>query len=379
MSTTENCRMRFLYNNFAELITSSIDFSSELSSFPFTNVINRFRSKLWIPSGAFIIDSTNDQIYINDGADKTVSLTNATYTTPALMATHIQTQLNASSANWTVTHNNVAGTYKFIISNSGSVTLRLSQTTNAAWTTLGYKLSTDQTGTSFTADEQRNHYPYEYATFDMGFNAPITFFALIGPLDEVFTLSDAANVTLKANNLNQNWDSPPFSQTITRQDGGLFRHLTDYSDTSYRYWRIEIEDMYNPLGPEGLKFGHLFIGDEYTFTANNLSEEFQKIITDPSTRQESDNGTLYFNKRTKYTSFDNMVVRYTDKTVRKELEDIFDLLGTTTPFYISLDPTLNISTKLEEFTKYVVFETPPQFNHVFRDLFTVAFRLREVL
>ena len=86
MTTTTNERIRFMDNNLAELTTAGTTFSSALAAFPSTNLTNKFRSKVWKPSGLFeIIAGTNDKLYINDGVDKTITLTasSTAYTAPA--------------------------------------------------------------------------------------------------------------------------------------------------------------------------------------------------------------------------------------------------------------------------------------------------------
>ena len=119
--------VRFMNNNFLE---RSFTFSSEQASFPGSNLVNTSRSGVWKPAGNFEVKSTNKNIYINDGADKTVTLTEGSYTY-ATLAAHIQTRLNAASSNWTCTYDNVL-TFKFTITrSSGTKVLRKSQTTNA--------------------------------------------------------------------------------------------------------------------------------------------------------------------------------------------------------------------------------------------------------
>lgn len=369
--------IRFCDNNFAELITSQIDYSSQLASFPFSNAINKFRSKVWKPSGCFVITTSNSKLYINDGTDKTVTLTAAKYTTPALLASHIQTKLNAASSNWTVTYNSIAGTYRFKISNTGSVSLRFSQTTDAVWNTIGYTYSTDQTGTDFTANEQRNH-TSEYAIFDMGYQAQMLFFAVIGPLQSEFPISSSATIKLYANNLNE-WSAPPFELNLTRLDGGIFQFMDAIADTRYRYWKFEIVDKLNPLGPEGLSIGHIFIGDYITLTTRNTNRGFTKSQIDPAQVFESENGALYFDEKTKYTNFDSMAMSYLDKNDKDTMEGLFRRLGKTTPLYVSIDPTKEITNDIDELTKYVVFNESPKFQHIIYDKFTMSLSFREVL
>jgi hypothetical protein len=373
MTIVTNKNVRFAENNFAELISASIEYSSQLSAFPFSNCINRFRSKLWKPSGNFTITDLNNKIYINDGANKTITLTNGNYSTPVLLASHIQTQLNSTSSNWVVSY--VTGTYKFSITHTGNATLRFSQTTNSTWDTLGYLGTSDVVGTSFLADDQRNH-TSEYCIFDMGYQADITFFAVIGPLQYIFPISTTATITLKANNLNQ-WDTVPLSITLDRSDAGIFKFLDDVIDSRFRFWRFEYEDRRNPNGPEGTSIGHIYIGDYLTLANRNIEVGFNKHLIDPSETKESENGAVYFDRRTKYGTFSNLTLQYLERADKDMLEDLFNRLGIYTPFYISLDPTLSISDTYGEFTKYVTFSTAPDFTHIIFDKFNMQMDFRE--
>ena len=375
--TTRNKKIRFMDNNFAELITSSIAKTSELSSFPFTNAINKFRSRVWKPAGNFTITlDSNDLLYINDGADKTVTLTAGDYTYSTL-ASHIETQLNASSSGWTCTYDTAGGTYKFTIGNSGSVTLRLSETTEAVWNTLGFVTSTDLTGTSFPANEQRNH-TSEHVTFDLGYNAEMTFFAMIGPLDEVFSISGNATVTLSASNLNQ-WDAPPFSLSLSRTDKGIYRFLDDQSDTAYRFWRVEIVDKFNSGGPEGISIGNIYLGDYTTLTTRNIEQGFNISDVDPSKTFVSESGALHFDEKTKYSNLSSIVLPFLSQTEKDDILNLYENLGTTTPFYVALDPLENTITNLYDLTKYVIFASPPTVNHIKTSTYTIGMQFRELV
>ena len=375
MATT-NKRIRFADNNHAELTSGQITKTSELAAFPFTNSLNKFRSRVWKPSGHFLVDSTNDQIYINDGADKTISITQQAYATAALLATEIETQLNTSSANWTVSYDTAGETYRFTIGNSGSVSLRLSQTTNAIWSNIGYTTSVDLSGTSFIANEQRNH-SYEEVIFDLGYNAEITFFAMIGPLDEAFSLSDTAVVKLQGSNLNQ-WTAPPLEIILDPTDEGIFQFLDSVDDSKYRFWRIYIEDKYNTDGPS-FSIGHIYIGDYVTLSARNVKSGFQVELVDPSESTISENGAIFFDRKQEYHRFNQMVIPFLTRADKDQLRVMFRKLGKTTPFYLSIDPRNAATDSIEELTKYVVLENQPIFTHVKSDFFTMTFSAREVL
>lgn len=378
--STRNKRIRFMTNNFAELISASISVSSALSAFPISNAINKFRSRVFKFSGRFTISSTTNKLYINDGAPKTISLTAGEYTTPALLATHIQTQLNATSSGWTVTYDSVGETFRFIIANTGSVTLRLSTTTDAVWTTIGYTTSLDIVGTSFTADRQRNHYPNETITMDMGFNATMTFLGLIGPLNEVFSINEGATVKLLGSNLNQ-WTTPPLSITLDVTDKGILRHLDDQTDTAYRFWRIELDDTAspNPAGPEGVSIGNLYLGDYITLSNRNVGIGFDKGDVDKSDVEESTSGVLHFDRKTKYQTISGASIGLLDKADKDTLSAMYEKLGNTTPFYVSLDPTLAVTDELTELTLYVVFPVEPRLIHIIAETYSMSLSFRELV
>lgn len=388
MATTDNYRIRFMENNFARLISASIEKTSELASFPVTNAVSNFRSRVWKPSGAFTVSDSaavtgvapNNKIYINDGADKTITLTAAVYTTPALFATHVQTQLNASSSGWTVSYDSAGETYKFTISNSGSVTLKLSTTTDSAWDMMGFTLASDQTGTSFVAQEQRNHYPSERVTFDLGANTAMTAFMVIGPLDEIFSITSTTSVTLQASNLNQ-WENPPLEISLTPTDKGIFKFFDDISDTAYRFWRLVISDIASPHpdGPSGISIGNIYLGDYITLTNRNMKRGFERTDVDPSRVDESESGALHFDSKTKYRIISQASIQYLDRDDKDTLSSMFEKLGKTTPFYVSVDPRLCFTDELSELTLYVVFNDEPKLKHVFNDVFTMSFSLREVV
>jgi hypothetical protein len=370
---TQNTRIRFMNNNFGELITPSVDFSSELSSFPVVNVTNKFRSKVWKPSGYFKITAdSNDKLYINDGADKTVTITAGEYTTPGALATQIQTDLNTASSNWTVTYDDVTTTtYKFTISNTGSVDLRFSQTTSSIWDDIGFTGTVDTTGTTFEADEQRNHM-YEYVRFDLGYNAEMTFFAAIAPLDEVFSIPESAStIKLMANNLDI-WDSPPLTITLDRTDNGIFKFMDDLDDTAYRYWRFEFVDKFNPSGPSATSLGHIYIGDYITLTERNISKGYTRQYTDPSIVSTSVSGARYFDQKTKYQTWGNGSIQYVNKDDRLTLEQMFHDFGKTIPFYVSFDPTTCFTDNVDELTKYVFFRNEPLLTQVRNNTYTIT-------
>jgi len=370
--TTRNSNIRLCENNLAGE-SSSLTYSSQLAAYPISNVQTGQRSQVAKFSGHFEIGSTNKYLYINDGSNKTVTLTEDDYDTPDDMATHVQTQMNAVSSNWTVAYSST--TYKFTISNTGSVTLRHTITTNAAWDTLGFTASGDDTGTSFEADEQRNHTD-EYIIADLGSANSITFFGAIGLIDENFNISSTATIKIQGNNVST-FTAPPVDVSLTPHDDGIYKFLDDIADTNYRYWKFLIIDRLNADGPSGLKIGNLYIGDYVTFDTNIGS--FQIGEVDPSGVVQSINGALYFDLKPKYNVLSGLRIGLVNQSDRAVMKTAFSKLGKTTPFYLSLDPLENISEDLQEHTKFVVFNKEPQFKHVKYDIFSFNFGIRELV
>jgi hypothetical protein len=374
MVATTNKNVRFSNNNqVSGLASANITFSSELTSFPFSYSQDNARFRVWKPAGNFTVDSTNKNIYINDGSNKTITLTEADYTYSTL-ATHIQTQLNASSSNWTVSYSTT--TRKFTLANTGSVTLRETQTSNASWDMLGYTDGTDHAGTSFEADEARNH-THESVIYDLGSAKAIDFFACVGLVGETFTISDQATVTLKGNNVSS-FTSPAVSKTPTRTDDGIF-YFEDTDDMTYRYWEFKFIDRENTVGPEGFNLSHIYLGDYDTLTTTNIAPGISKSLIDLTTTQVSDAGSKFYRSRSKYWQFGNVGIQHLTESERLELQTFFQANGVGEPFYISIDPTLEVSSTINEYTKLVSFDNSPIFSHVIRNLYNVTFEISEVV
>jgi hypothetical protein len=373
--TTRNHRVRFCDNNLAAGSAATVAASSALSTYPLSNLLTDQRFRTWKPAGNFTISSANNKLYINDGSDKTITLTSANYSGGAALASHIQTQLNASSSNWTCTYSTT--TYRFTLNrSSGTKTLKLATTANAVWSTIGYTGSIDASaGTA--ADEIRNH-TSEYVDIDLGVASAITFFGLLGPLGEIFSLSSGATVRLYGNTTST-MTSPALTVTLTPDVHGVYKFLDDQTDTTYRYWRFEFIDKTNTAGPESFQFGHLYLGDYTTIERRNVANGFEKKMVDTSEAVSSQNGALYFQTGLKYMAFESVSIQYMDASDRRELEQVFYDLGRSTPFYVSMDPTLIVSDDASEFTRYVVFDQEPTFTHIRSDIYSVRMSFREVM
>lgn len=375
--TIATYRVRFMANNSASLNVNAYSFSSEAVGFESINAFNSFRSSTWKMTGYFEIYATNNLLYINDGSDKTATVPVAGYKTAAALATAIQTALNAVSSLWAVTYDLAGASYTFTITRGGSATLRLSQTTNAIWSTIGITSITDSTGTTFLANEQRTH-TNEFVTFDFGYISPVTFIGIISGVDVSFNVSSTATISLQGNNIND-FASPAFSTSLTRTDSGVFQFNIATPSVAHRYWRFNIVDYYNAVTGPFIEIGSLYLGDFLTLSERNIEAGFSDTLNDPSLRSESEGGVLYFDKRTRYTSLSDVTLSYLLDSDKQIIKDVFRTVGTTEPFYISLDPELKINSDITEFTKFVIFNEAPSFIGLGAGYFSTKLSFREVV
>lgn len=368
---TRNKRIRFCDNNF---ITESniIDYSSSDIFFPYTNCAKQERTKLWKPTGNFEITTANNKLYINDGADKIVTIPAGQYESPSILAQQIQTQLNTVSSDFTVTY---SASFKFVISRSSAFILSLSNTTNSIGPTIGFTSTLDIIGTTATANVVSIH-TSEYLLFDFGYSRSVDFASIIGPIDEVFSLSSTAVVTIKGDNIND-FSSPAFTKTIPILDSGAMCFIDD-ADSAFRYWKLEIVDSTNNNGP-ALSIGHIYLGDYRTLTSRNLENGFTMDYVDNSKSTEGETGILYFDQKPKYKTFSSMTLGYLERDDRKQIMAMFEALGLSNCLYVSLDPTGCFSDSLDEFTAYCLFSKEPSFRHIIRDIFSVSVEFREAV
>ncbi len=361
-------KSRFMSNNFLEMgFTYSSQFSS---SFPASNVYGTSRARIWKTGGNFEITASNQKLYINDGTDKTITLTVGTYIYSSL-ATHIQTQLNASSSNWTCTYNSTTCKFAFTRS-SGTKIFRLSQTSNACWDTIGYTQTLDQT--IYAPDESRIH-TSEWLKCDKLTNQEAGFMALLGEIDSKFCLSTNAVVKLQANNFDD-WTLPAIDVSVPVEGGAVMAFFDDEA-SDYRFWRMQIIDRLNPLGPTGLTFSYAYIGDYTTIEDTNIATGFSRVLNDPSISQQSENGALFFQIRPRFQSVESAQIQMFKDDDRDTLEQLFYDLGVRTPFFLSIDPGLNVSTRLIDMTRLMIMTQNPSFDHVLRGYYNLSFSMRE--
>jgi hypothetical protein len=206
---------------------------------------------------------------------------------------------------------------------------------------------------------------------DLGVNASVEFIGLVGPLSSFFGISDAATITIEANNIND-FVTPPFTTTATPELTGVFKFIDD--DNDFRYWKISIDDNTNP---DIMELGFLYFGDYIQLADRTVSKGFTAGVVDNTRQVESMNGTLYYDEKQKYHRFNGLGLGYIPAEDRRLLEKMYFDNGKSTPMFVSLDPNLKISVEHGELTKLMVFDNAPSINHHFDDVYSMGFSLRE--
>lgn len=379
-----NNRIRFAGNNFNdETVTSTtVTESSELSTNPYTNSQKQERHFQWITQGHFEITSSNNVLKFKESGSGTLVATIVTghYTSPDALATAIQTALNNASTpkDWQCSYATPTGTFTITKTDTpAAAELLLTETSSAIWDTIGYTGVSDLVGAPFSSDQRRNH-TSEYVIWDLGSPTEITMLAVIGRRNEVFSVGENATVTLKGNSIND-FTTPAVTRTITPGADGIFDFLDDLSNTTYRYWKLEFEDKLNSIGPTGFKFSHIYLGDYITLTQRNVERGLINTQFDPSLKIETDSGVEYHKLQQKYFVFSNLNLPFVASSDRKTLQQFIYDNGSHTPFYISLDPTLAVSTDLSELTRYVRFDSNPILTHIKTDVYSIGFSVKEVI
>lgn len=364
-----NERLRFCGNNFTEADNVSVVVSSEQALFPATNLKLTQRYKVWSPAGRFEITAANNKLYYNDGSDQEITIPVSSSYTGTTLAAAIQSEFGAgyavtfnADASWTISHTTTA------------FTLQLSNSTNAVWDTIGWVGSTDRTAQLHDSDTIRVH-TSETVDWDLGTATEITFLAAIASRTEVFALSQEAVITLEADNVPIP-ATPALSRTLTVGSEGIFEFLDDLDDTTYRFWRLTIVDRTNT---NQLKFGVLYLGSYITLDQRGLVRGFTKQQVDPSLKNTSESGAVFYKVKNRFFRLGNLSTPFLTADNRKDLEQFFYDRGNFKPFFISLDPTMQVSTDLQELTRYVRFDGDPSVVHVKTDVYSVQFNVVEDL
>jgi len=329
---------RIIWNNLTKAADVVLSASSSASGVSVNWVADQLPSKRWrSQSGWTIVAGFNDKIDFNEGAGSLVAtLTAGNYATGALMASHIQTQLDAAAAA-TITVSYSSSTFKFTItSDGGTFELEWDTGTNALTSTapcLGYSVAADDTGgvsyVSDTASYQSRH----WIQADLVTAIVAKSWALVD-----HNISASATVS-KQSNATDAWTAPTVDDTTWDSAAGATLYV-DYlgSTSTYRYHRILINDVTNDDGFAEVGVWVYGEFDEYAGIATGLP----RGALDLSRKTVADNGAHYVDSKQHGQSRVFATPIATDAE-RTQLETMRTSIDIGESFILSFDPVGDIT------------------------------------
>lgn len=155
-------------------------------------------------------------------------------------------------------------------------------------------------------------------------------FSFTGTVDVTYialltnNLTSGATVTIEANS-SDSWGAPPVQETLTYYDGYW---VTSFTQETYQYWRLTIDDSSNPDGY--LELSYVFLGESLAMPPMLRNQKLPKTTT--STSQKSKRGQLYGNRelivRTANINFAQAIA----DSYKTNIDTFFEAVETIKPF-----------------------------------------------
>lgn len=374
-------QIRFMAENLLTTGLTDLTVSSINPKFPLENLTSNFRGRPMKFAGAFEVDATNNKLYFNDGSNKVATIASGSYPSRALFANAVKAALNTASTMFNVLYDDVEGT--FVIYRNTGFTFRLSQTTNAIHNTMGFTGNVDLVVVDeVAADQKRYHWPFEWIKVDFGYYPAVGFFSVISDSRYQFSLSEMATVKVQANTIDD-FTAPPLDRTVTITSKGIFEFFDD-DDYNYRFWRITIEDNNGSSDPS---IGYMYLGEFHKF--GDTQDDNQKYrynaqgaknyYEDTSEVAISEAGQVFALEKQMQRFYTDITIQLIDPIGKDFLEDIWLRFKKIKPFFISIDPKLEISNNLQDYTFFCNFIDKPTFTHQFGNKYTTDFGVAEWL
>lgn len=212
---------------------------------------------------------------------------------------------------------------------------------------------------------------------DLGVNANITFFSILGTSSESLTISDDAVITLKASDINLFDGSEPINVTVDVNELGIYYNFADENNpdgVQYRYWQVVIDDS---LNYQPIEIAYMYLGD-HVVLHRNIANGFQVSTLDNSIIARSDSGKVFARRRPDYTQIDGVSMTIMTLEDRNKLLTATRKLRRDVPFLFVIDPTECIES-YDFAVRPMYFTRPPNFRHVVRDRYSSSFSMREVV
>lgn len=196
-------------------------------------------------------------------------------------------------------------------------------------------------------------------------------------INTVMAVADATggfgynSVTIEANATNE-WSSPAFISTLTLNHEFGLGHV-EFANQNYRFWRL----TFSGAG-EYLEVSKIYIGKKTDMGTNTLSYNWTIQDKDLSTEKVGRYGQKFIDRIIK-----NKVISGSYKALNKtELDilfDVFDEVGTHTPFFFLTDLDCGLVNDFERIGGYFYFNDMPKITNVNFGLFETSINLEEAI
>jgi hypothetical protein len=378
-------KIRFLNQNFVDVdVVSNSYVSSEQTAFPASNVYNRNRrSKVWRSNGYWNITTGSNTIIFREtiGVDLTATVAVAEYTSTTSLFTAIKAAFDAAGvATYTVSADTTTGKVKILSDLGGGASVFQLMWTNASSfdmaEILGFDITEDQTGAAYYIAGELRISTSEWFLWDMGISSLPRAFVLIGPRNSPLKIVPSAVLKLQGNETNV-WTSPSYETTLTYNDSAIVEFNADGLHTeALRYWRLQIEDLSNPLGY--VEIGSIFLGEFFEPTRGAPQFPFESEPIDRSSTIFSEGGQTFSDIREKSERFSIEMFGLT-VAEKESMIDIFNDFGVAVPFFISFDPDAVFSSLTNDYVRFVKFDDTPKVSLVSPGVYTFKATFREEL
>ena len=336
-----NITPRFAWQNFCSLGGAVITVSSAQSTYPKAYLKDqhpgiRWRSKV----GWNIIASYNDKLDITEATtgDAIATLVAGNYATGALMATQLQTQINAAATDNTYTVTYSTATFKFTIARAtGADAFGLEWDGGASAATscgedIGFDTDADDTGeTTYTGDDAC-YKSREYIVIDLGVARDVKAIGFYAS-----NLASTDTVTIEADSTTT--FTPDYGPTTVAVSGDdRFVWITA---ESYRYWRFVIDDIGNVDGYTELGVPWL---SSYTEPGRGVEQRYKEPRQELSRIAVADQGSHYVDIKNTRKGY-QILFRQLSNNDRVALESFADYVASGRNFFFGYDPLNNPITK----------------------------------
>lgn len=370
---------KILSDNFLDLaLLANASVSSEQAAFPIENAYNKQRrSRVWRSAGYWEIVSGQDNLEFKDsigGPTLTANIAIGEYSSDAAMFAAVKAAMEAVGANtYTLSRDTV--TNKINIASDGSEFEIVGGTFSGV---IGFSIFPKTGAQDYNADLLRIH-TSEWVKWDFGISSNPDAFVLIGKRNKPINISPSATIRLQGNATDV-WTNPEYNELLDYSDAIISKLKTDGAQglhtQALRFWRLYIEDRFNPTGY--VEIGALFLGDYFEPERGRIQFPFTGAYIDRSETTFSEGGQTFSNKREKSESFDVTWSAMTTED-KESIDSIFSRFGTSEPFFVAFDPLLSFSSSDGYYTRFVKFDQPPRYNLERPNFWNMTMSLREEL